>query len=67
MSRMNWTNLLTELFSSGMTQAAIADFCGCGQSTISELARGVTSSPSFELGQNLLRLQAKAKRQKKAA
>lgn len=53
---MNWTKILADIFAAGQTQMAVAEHCGCGQSTISELARGVTTKPSFDLGQKLIEL-----------
>jgi len=53
---MNWKKLLSELNEMGMTQAVIAKECGCGQSTISELLRGITISPTFDLGNKLINL-----------
>jgi len=62
---MNWTLILAEIFESGMTQTAIAEFCGCRQSTISDLSRGKATTPSFDLGQKLMTLHARIKKTRK--
>lgn len=53
---MNWKNIISELINLQMTQQQIAEKCGCGQTTISELAIGKTQNPSFALGQKLIEL-----------
>jgi transcriptional regulator with XRE-family HTH domain len=58
---MDWKTLIAELTDrskGGFTQAALAEKCGCGQSTISEIGRGIITSPNFELGQKLVALHA---------
>ena len=55
---MDWKNIISQLISKGYTQQQIAQKCGCGQATISELLRGETQSPRFDLGQKLLDLLA---------
>lgn len=42
---MDWTSIISELSQSGYTQFDIAARCGCGQTTISELAIGKTKDP----------------------
>jgi transcriptional regulator with XRE-family HTH domain len=59
---MNWAETIALLKRAGYGQAKVARICGCGQSTINELATGTTKSPRFELGLALLKLEAKAKR-----
>jgi transcriptional regulator with XRE-family HTH domain len=56
---MNWNILIRALTNrerGGVTQVELARRCECGQSTISELARGVTSTPNANLGLKLLEL-----------
>jgi transcriptional regulator with XRE-family HTH domain len=57
---MDWKQLLTDLAATGMTQQQIADRCGVAQSTISDLRRGATNRPSYELGAKLVSLRAEA-------
>lgn len=59
---MNWKNLIAELIATGMTQPEIAARCGCGQTTVSELARGVTAEPRWALGEKLKKLHADKRR-----
>jgi predicted XRE-type DNA-binding protein len=51
---MNWTQLLSEISATGATQKEAADFCGCSQSTISELSRGEIKEPAHSLGESLI-------------
>jgi transcriptional regulator with XRE-family HTH domain len=53
---MNWKKLISELASAGVTQTQIADACGVKQSSVSDLHRGATKSPSFEFGNKLIAL-----------
>jgi transcriptional regulator with XRE-family HTH domain len=55
---MDWTQIISELKGAGFSQARIAEKCGCGQATISELAMGRTKDPQHSLGQKLLDLHA---------
>lgn len=55
---MDWTQIISELKGAGFSQARIAEKCGCGQATISELAIGRTKDPQHSLGQKLLALHA---------
>lgn len=50
---MDWKLLIAELQGYGLTQPQIAAVCGCGQATISELARGTTKDPRHSLGESL--------------
>jgi transcriptional regulator with XRE-family HTH domain len=59
---MDWKNLIAELIAHGMTQVEVASRCGCKQTTISELSRGITSEPRYALGEKLKRLHADKKR-----
>lgn len=58
---MDWAKLLADMRLIGLTQGAIAQKCGVAQSTVSDLARGGTKSPSFELGDKLIRLYESAR------
>lgn len=51
---MDWIKLLSEISSAGATQKETADFCGCSQSTISELSRGEIKEPGFSIGKKLI-------------
>lgn len=53
---MDWTRLIADLTAAKLTQARAAELCGVAQSTISDLARGSSKSPSWELGQKLVAL-----------
>lgn len=53
---MDWKLLIAELQSLEMTQAQIAAACNCGQSTVSELAKGVTKDPRHSIGEALRKL-----------
>jgi transcriptional regulator with XRE-family HTH domain len=58
---MNWIDLITQLNAHGLTQQQIAAACGCGQTTISEIAAGKTKDPRYGLGQKLIDLLAQQK------
>jgi len=47
---MDWIKLISELSASGVLQTEMANYCGCSQSTISDLARGVTKQPYYNIG-----------------
>ena len=53
---MDWQSLIADLKSRGFRQEDIAAICKCKQSTVSDLARGITKRPNFELGQALIAL-----------
>ncbi len=53
---MPWIELIARLTSSGLTQTKIAETCDVSQSTISDLARGATKSPTYALGEKLKRM-----------
>ena len=60
---MDWKLLIAQLRAIGLTQEAIADYCKCGQSTVSELSTGKTKQPSYSLGESLTALHKKHRRQ----
>ncbi|WP_041494496.1 helix-turn-helix domain-containing protein [Burkholderia sp. KJ006] len=56
---MNWQTIvvtLTNRAAGGWTQLELAKLCECGQSTISDLARGATEQPGADLALRLLEL-----------
>lgn len=63
---MDWKTVLAELKSLGYTQKAIADFCDCAQTTISDLATGSTLEPIHSTGSRILELRRRASRKRKA-
>ena len=64
MASMNWPQLIQDLRTADMTQAQIAAFVGVNQSSISDLARGLTKKPSFEIGDKLQTLHKRVQRRK---
>lgn len=66
---MDWKKLIADLMGV-MTQQEIAAHCGVAQSTVSDLHRGQTQAPSFDLGDALRTLHKQrvpADRSRKAA
>lgn len=57
---MDWKSLIADLQANGYTQPQIAVACKCVQSTISDLATGLTKQPRFEIGTSLQKLHRKA-------
>lgn len=53
---MDWTQILSDIFAAGKTQMVVAEYCGCGQSTISQIYSGVTARPSYDVGTKLVEL-----------
>jgi transcriptional regulator with XRE-family HTH domain len=53
---MDWVQLIGELRARGYTQQELADLCGCGQSTINDLAVGRTKDPRHSIGSVLRQL-----------
>lgn len=52
----NFRAILSTLKAAGYTQTEIALACSCGQSSISDLATGVTQDPSYSVGAALIRM-----------
>lgn len=52
----NVREIAKKLRTAGYTQWDIARFCGCGQSSISDIASGKTLDPSYSVGAALIRL-----------
>jgi predicted XRE-type DNA-binding protein len=61
---VDWTNLLRELTATGFTQKQIAERCGVAQSTISDLQRGASKEPSYQLGARLVAMHAEQVRER---
>lgn len=55
---MDWKRLIKELNDAGHTQVAIAERCEVSQSTVSDLARGASKSPSYQFGAALAAMHA---------
>ena len=55
---MDWSQLLNDMRDRKWTQKLLADHCGVSQSTISALATGDTTSPTYALGDALRQLHA---------
>ncbi len=55
---MNWKRLLAELSERGWKQQQIALRVGAAQASISDLSRGKTASPTYELGRAIELLHA---------
>ncbi|WP_310626694.1 helix-turn-helix transcriptional regulator [Limnohabitans sp.] len=53
---MNWKQIISDLSDRGYTQPKLAEACGCGQATISDMATGKTKSPRYEVGAKLLKI-----------
>lgn len=53
---MNWSDLIKEIQSTGLTQADIARLVGTKQPVISDLKRGIAAEPRYTLANNLLTL-----------
>jgi predicted transcriptional regulator len=53
---MDWKSLIADLAKSGLTQKDIGDAVGLSQPAVSDLARGRTASPVWEIGEALRRL-----------
>lgn len=64
---MDWKSLIAELQAFGLSQGVIAERCRCGQSTISELSKGVTKDPRHSIGEALRRLVEEKRAEKQAA
>ena len=51
---MDWSKLISSIQKRGLSQTQIAEICGCGQVTISDLLKGTPTEPRFTLGQKLI-------------
>lgn len=58
---MDWTSLLKDLATAGLSQTRIAELCGSSQTTISDLSRGHVKNPSYRIGAALMVLHEKVK------
>ena len=50
---VDWKKVIADLVGAGLSQQEIAAACGVNQSSVSDLARGVTAEPKFEFGSKL--------------
>ena len=64
---MNWREIIKELRENGLSQVEIARVCGCDQSTISDLERGVAKDPRHALGERIRAMHRKHCKKSKAA
>lgn len=64
---MDWKTLISEIQAAGHTQASIASYCGCEQTTISALALGKTTDPKHSTGEKLKALHKACRRSKAPA
>jgi len=55
-TRVDWRAVMAGLKRAGITQPEIALALGCGQATLSDMARGKTQDPRFMLAAGLLRM-----------
>ncbi len=62
---MNIPSKVKEILNTGITQKEVAEFVGCSQATISDLATGIQTTTKFEFGLKVLELHKSI--QKKAA
>ena len=58
--------MVKKLQACGMTQPQIAAQVGCSQSTISDIATGVTREPRYSIGEKLRHLLERAEHEKQA-
>lgn len=61
---MNWKSAIEELQSFNLSQPQIAAACKCGQSTISDLAKGKTTDPRWSTGDAIKALLAQKRAEK---
>lgn len=59
---MDWAQIIKDISSTGLRQEQIAAFCGCGQSTISDLAVKKGREPGYSLGTKLRELHKRCQR-----
>ena len=50
---MDWKKLLSELRAKGWTQQLIANRVGASQASVSDLYRGKTTNPTYELARSI--------------
>ena len=53
---MDFKKLIAELSGAGLTQQDIATACGCAQTTISDIYRGLIKQPAYSTGVALVAL-----------
>jgi predicted XRE-type DNA-binding protein len=64
---MDWKNIITEICASGMTQRQVAAEVGIAQPSLCDIANGHTKSPSWPVGDALLRIHDRVIKAKKRA
>lgn len=62
MAVMDFKTVLQQIADAGMTQAEIAQKCGCKQASISDLSTGKTKQPNYQLGSSIVALHKKVMR-----
>jgi predicted XRE-type DNA-binding protein len=62
---MDWTNIISVIRQSGLTQTAIAEDVGLTQPSLSDLANGKTAEPKWSTGDALLRIYDRVMKAKK--
>ena len=55
-TRVDWAAVMAALKRAGVRQEEIAAELGCGQATLSDIARGKTQDPRFMLASGLLQI-----------
>lgn len=53
---MNIPSKVKEILATGLTQKEAAEFVGCSQATISDLATGIQTTTKFEFGLKIVEL-----------
>lgn len=66
LASMNWQNIVSDILAAGYTQADIAIIAGVKQPSICDIATGKTKSPSWGVGDALIRLHRRVQRRQKA-
>lgn len=64
---MDWKTLLSDIAKAGYSQSEIADELGIRQPSVSDIANGKTKSPSWVVGDRIIKLHRKAEQRKRRA
>jgi predicted XRE-type DNA-binding protein len=64
---IDWAQVVADLVTAGSTQVQIAAALDVSQSTISDIARGASKRPSYDVGSKLLKLHAERVQGRQAA
>jgi len=62
---MDWKSIIASLQEWGFSQAQIAEACGCGQSTISEILKLPERTPTYRVGEALKALHKRERARRK--